>query len=244
MKQSISGTRRAVILALSLCAMGLLLAPSPAAAQGQYVVKPVAEKKIKQLPAGPLYWRVENFPTLAEAKVAVGPDGWNPASVRYETTTSLIAEVAGKVWVLTLGAKGASTPGGSKVAEIGPVPPITAPEYLLRINHGYGPPGAKTPMHTHPGSEAFYVVAGRLGQRTSHGVMHVEAGHTMNGHACRHAHGSLQQRHDRSDRPDHVRGGCDQAVLGAGQVRVKCPHDAVVWGPPQLAASRQKGGLI
>ena len=45
------------------------------------------------------------------------------------------------------------------------------------------PPGSKTPVHTHPGSEAFFVVAGRLGQRTPHGVMHVDAGGTMNGHA-------------------------------------------------------------
>lgn len=156
--------------------------PSPAATQEQYVVKPVAQKKIKQLPTGPLYWRVENFATLADAKAAVGPDGWNPDSVRYETTTALIAEVAGKIWVVTLGPKDASTPGGSKVAEIGPVPAITAPEYLLRLNYGSGPPEAKTPVHSHPGSEAFYVVAGRLGQRTPHGVDYVEAGHSMNGH--------------------------------------------------------------
>jgi hypothetical protein len=156
--------------------------PSPAATQQQYVVKPVAQKKIKQLPTGPLYWRVENFATLADAKAAVGPDGWNPDSVRYETTTALIAEVAGKIWVVTLGPKDASTPGGSKVAEIGPVPTITAPEYLLRLNYGSGPPEAKTPVHSHPGSEAFYVVAGRLGQRTPHGVDYVEAGHSMNGH--------------------------------------------------------------
>jgi hypothetical protein len=156
--------------------------PSTAAAQQQYVVKPVAQRKIKQLPTGPLYWRVENFPTLADANAAVGPDGWNPASVRYETTTSLIAEVAGKIWVVTLGPKDASTPGGSKVAEIGPVLAITAPEYLLRLNYGSGPPEAETPVHSHPGSEAFYVVAGRLGQRTPHGVDYVEAGQTMNGH--------------------------------------------------------------
>ena len=112
----------------------------------------------------------------------MGPDGWNPASVRYETTTALIAEVAGKIRVVTLGPKDASTPGGSKVAEIGPVPAITAPEYLLRLNYRSGPPGAKTPVHSHPGSEAFYVVGGRLGQRTPHGVDYVEAGHTMNGH--------------------------------------------------------------
>ena len=163
---------------------GLLLASSGASAQEPYVVKPVAQKKIKQLPPGPLFWRVENFSTLADAKAAVGPDGWNPASVTYETTTSLIAEVAGKVWVFTLGPKGARTPGGSKVAEIGPVPPITANEYLLRVNYGSGPPGSKTPTHTHPGSEAFYVVTGRLGQRTPHGVVNVEAGHTMNGHGA------------------------------------------------------------
>jgi hypothetical protein len=162
--------------------MGFLLSPAPAAAQPKYVVQPVAQKKIKELPAGPLYWRVENFPTLADAKAAVGPDGWNPASVRYETTTSLIAEVAGKVWVVPLGPKNASTSGGNKVAEIGPAPAFTAAEYLLRLNYGSGPPGAETPVHSHPGSEAFYVVAGRLGQRTPHGVAYVEAGSSMNGH--------------------------------------------------------------
>ena len=62
------------------------------------------------------------------------------------------------------------------------MPEITAPEYLLRINHGYGPPGAETPVHMHPGSEAFYVIAGRLGQRTPHGVANAEPGQTMNGH--------------------------------------------------------------
>ena len=62
------------------------------------------------------------------------------------------------------------------------MPPIAAQEYLLRVNHGYGPPGAKTKVHSHPGSEAFYVVAGQLGQRTPHGVNHIEAGQTMNGH--------------------------------------------------------------
>ncbi len=53
---------------------GLLLSPSTAAAaEVQYVVKPVAEMKVKQLPKGPLYWRIENFPTLERAKVPVEP---------------------------------------------------------------------------------------------------------------------------------------------------------------------------
>ncbi len=157
-------------------------APSTAAGPAPYTVKPLAQKKIKELPAGPLYWRIETFATLADAKAAVGPDGWNPASVRYETTTSLIVEVAGKVWVLTLGPMGASTPGGAEVAEIGPVPSLPASEYLLRVNQGSGPPGSQTAVHSHPGSEAFYVISGTLGQRTQHGVTRIEAGHGMNGH--------------------------------------------------------------
>jgi len=144
--------------------------PSTAVAQG-FFIKPIAEKKLKQLPAGPLYWQVENLPALAQAESAAGP-------------TSLVAEVEGKVWLFTLGPKGRVTPGGSKVVEIGPVPPITAPEYLLRVNYAGGPPGSKTPVHTHPGSEAFYVLSGRLGQKSPHGVMHADAGQVMNGHAA------------------------------------------------------------
>lgn len=173
MKLLISGSRCAIILALSLSGMGLLLSPSTVAAQTEpkFVIKPVAEKKLTQLPAGPLYWHVENFPTLAQAQAAEGP-------------TSLAFEVRGKVWFFTLGPKGGSTSGGSKVAEIGPVPRITAPEYLLRITNSGGPPGAKTPVHSHPGPEAFYVLAGRMGQRTPHGVSYADAGQSTNGHAA------------------------------------------------------------
>ena len=162
--------------------VGLLQFPATWAADEQYVVKPVAEMKVKQLPKGPLFWRVENFPTLDQAKAAGAQYRWNPDTVTYDGWPSLTAEVAGKAWLFTLGPQGAATPGGTKVAEIGPVPPITAPEYLLRVNYGSGPPGAKTPVHSHSGSEAFYVIAGKLGQKTPNGISYVEAGHTMNGH--------------------------------------------------------------
>jgi hypothetical protein len=94
----------------------------------------------------------------------------------------LAAEISGKVWLFTLGAKGDTTPGGASVAVVGPVPVFAAPEYLLRINHAGGPPGAKTPVHSHPGSESFYVLAGQVTQRTPHGVNRTETGQTMVGH--------------------------------------------------------------
>ncbi|MFO1397755.1 MAG: hypothetical protein U1F48_11890 [Burkholderiales bacterium] len=153
----------------ALAALVLAFTPlaAPADAQ-QLVVKPVVEKRVKELPAGPLYWRIENLPTLAQAEAVATP-------------TSLAAEVAGKVWLFTLGAAGGATIGASKVAEIGPVPPMAAQEYLLRINESTGAPGAKTPQHTHPGSESFYVLAGRLGQKTPEGDHQVEVGGTMTG---------------------------------------------------------------
>jgi quercetin dioxygenase-like cupin family protein len=145
-----------------------LLAPSVASAQ-QFEVTPVVEKKVAQLPPGPLFWRVETFPTLANAQAAAGP-------------TALAADVAGKAWLFTLGPAGGLSPGGSKVTEIGPVPSIAAPEFLLRIVRSGGPPGAKTPVHTHPGSETFYVVSGQLTQRTPEGVHSITAGQSMAGH--------------------------------------------------------------
>lgn len=171
MKLQIRSAWRAVALALPVCAMGLLLSSPMAAEEKKFVIKPVAEKKLKQLPAGPLYWQLETFPTLEQAQAAAGD-------------MSLAAKVAGKVWLFTLGPKDSPTRGGSKVVQIGPVAPITAPEYLLRINHAGGPPGAKTGAHSHPGSEAFYVLAGRLGQKTPRGITHAEAGHSMNGHGA------------------------------------------------------------
>ena len=74
----------------------------------------------------------------------------------------MIAELAGKVWVFTLGTKDGSTPGGTKVVEIGPVAGNHRARIFAARQLRLGPPGAETPVHMHPGSEAFYVVAGRL----------------------------------------------------------------------------------
>lgn len=169
MKSRASVARRVFLLALSLCAIGVTVTLPKAMAEHSFVVKPLTEKKVKQLPTSPWYWLVENFATLADAQAAESP-------------TSLAAEFAGKVWLFSLGPQGRSTPGGTKVAEIGPIPQFSAPEYLLRINNASGPPGAKSPVHTHPGSETFYVLTGQLSQKTADGVSQVDAGKFMTGH--------------------------------------------------------------
>jgi hypothetical protein len=163
--------KRFLVGMIVVLASGLASSPSTAVAQGKFVVKPLVEKKVAELPAGPLFWRLENFPTLAQAQAAAGP--W-----------SLAAEAAGKAWLFTLGASGGSSPGSAKVAEVGPLPKVVATQYLLRINEGSGPPGSITPAHSHPGSEAFYVIAGETSSHTPHGVKRVPAGRTETGHGA------------------------------------------------------------
>ena len=134
-------------------------------------IKPLAEKKVSELPAGPLFWRMESFPSLSQAQSAA--ENW-----------SLATESAGKVWLFTLGPAGGASKGGIKVADVGPIPRFTAPQYLLRINEASGPPGSITPVHTHPGSEAFFVLTGEQRIRTSHGLMNVKAGQPEAGHGA------------------------------------------------------------
>lgn len=148
------------------CVLGLLAAP--AAAQQPLTIKPLAELKTSELPVGPLFWRVENFKTVAEAQACAGR--W-----------SLVAESAGKVWMATLGPMGGSSAGGTKVAEFGPVPRVVAPQYLLRLNEASGPPGSVTQVHSHPGSEAFFVLAGEQSIRSPQGEMRVKVGQPETG---------------------------------------------------------------
>jgi hypothetical protein len=163
--------KRLHVTLVAALASGLWLFTSNAISQQPLAIKSVAERKVADLPAGPLFWRIENFSTVEQARAVAGP--W-----------SLIAESAGRIWLFTLGPAGGSSPGAARVAEVGPIPRVTAPQYLLRINEASGPPGSITPVHTHPGSEAFHVLAGEQSIRGAHGVMRVRVGQSEAGHGA------------------------------------------------------------
>jgi len=165
--------KRFLIGMVAALTSGLCLSPLTAIAQQAiFFANTLAEMKVAELPAGSLFWRLENFPTLAQAQAAAGP-------------TALAFESGGKVWLFTLGPAGGSSPGGgTKVTEIGPIPRVVAPQYLLRITEASGIPGSMGNVHTHPGSEAFYVVAGELSIRSPDGVMRVAVGHPKTGHGA------------------------------------------------------------
>ena len=159
-------SRIGVTVLLAACASW-----TPALAQQPLLVKPLAERRVADLPPGDLFWRIESVDTKAQADAVAGP--W-----------SLVAESAGKTWLFTLGPIGGATPGTTKVAEVGPIPRVAATHYLLRINDASGPPGSVTPIHSHPGSEAFFVLAGEQRIRGEHATLQVQAGHVEPGHGA------------------------------------------------------------
>lgn len=145
------------------CLLALAFASASAYANGPLDIKPLAERTVDTLPDGTLHWQVESFADLAAAQAAAGP--W-----------SLATEAAGKAWLFTLTGDAKAPAKGTKVAEVGPIPRIRATKYLLRINQASGAPGAQTPVHTHPGSEAFYVLRGEQSIRGPADTLRVRVG--------------------------------------------------------------------
>ena len=161
--------KTAVAVAATVATMfGATAAPGFAQSLGKFIVTKMAEMPVAALPNGELYWHVENFDSLDEAKAAGG-------------AYSLAAEFDGKAWLFTLADRKAGGMGGAPVASIGPVPRIDAPEFLLRINSATAPVGAKTSIYSHPGPEAFLILSGQLTQHTPYGQHVLNAGGTMPG---------------------------------------------------------------
>lgn len=156
---------------LALVVFLLVAFPAFAADPAPLKIKPLAEKKVTELPAGTLFWRVENVPSLEAGRAGAGQWG-------------LVAESDGKVWLFTLGEKGGSTGAGKKVAEVGPIPRPRASEYLLRVNEATGAPGSITAVHSHPGSEAFYVLKGEQTIRGANGTLKVQPGQPEGGNGA------------------------------------------------------------
>jgi len=158
-----------ILLAIAACGLS-----ANASAHEPLSIKPLAEKRVGELPEGELVWTIETFDSEASAQAAAGP--W-----------SLVVQSEGKVWLFSLGNGSLASPGGTRVAQVGPIARISAKSYLLRINDASGAPGSVTPVHSHPGSEAFFVLSGEQSIRSAAGVMRVKAGHTEAGQGAENA---------------------------------------------------------
>jgi quercetin dioxygenase-like cupin family protein len=116
------------------------------------------------LPATPVYWHLETFPSRAAAETA------KPAG-------ATVIEALGKVWLMIVSDRDArAAGGGTHVADIGPLTIKAGREYSATYMEAVFTPGMEAPTHTHSGPEAWYTLAGETCLEPPDGVMVGRAG--------------------------------------------------------------------
>jgi len=119
------------------------------------------------LPSGPLAWRFEKFPTKEAAEEAATP-------------ASAVVEAMGKVWLLTLSAKGSRSKGGTLVAETDQLSSIPiGPSYEIVVYEADLGPETNVPVHTHSGPETWYLLTGEQCLELPGRTVRARAGETM-----------------------------------------------------------------
>lgn len=146
------------------CLFGALAASGSASGQldprrGPPGCVPIAERQMEkgcyilisdllgELPAGPLYWHIDAYPTRAAAEAARRPRG-------------TMVEALGKVWLMSVAEAGYRAPDGEHVAAVGPLLTTAGISYTAAYMEGIMMPGAVTGVHHHPGPEAIHTLAG------------------------------------------------------------------------------------
>jgi len=131
----------------------------------------LAKKELAQFPEGALFWHLKRFVTKEAAEAAKGPTG-------------MVVEADGQIWLFSFGPKEAKPKKGKLVASIGPLQLTSdklplARSYEIVAYRAVMPAGTDTRVHTHPGPEAWYILAGEQCLETPAGVMKGRAGEGM-----------------------------------------------------------------
>ena len=155
------------ILALTVAAGMTFVSPALAQAPAQAPQKPgklesckpvsertgadgcwiIASTPLGKLPASPVFWTLDVYPTKDAAQAATSKNG-------------TVVEALGKVWLLTVGDKIAPVPNATRVTEIGPLLIQPGEEYTAQYRESIMQPGAVSRTHLHSGPEAFYTETG------------------------------------------------------------------------------------
>jgi len=130
--------------------------------EGCYVL---ANDALDTLPAGPLYWHLYTYPNMAAASQA------------KETSTETVVMSFGKAWLFNIAPAGWKPSSGERVAVIGPLPVPPAKKYFARYMESVEASTVTgTPVHTHPGPEAWYLLNGAQCLRTPKATFVIHAG--------------------------------------------------------------------
>jgi len=113
-----------------------------------------------------VYWHLHAFPSRKAAEAAKSPTG-------------IVVEEDGRVWLSEFGARNAPPRGGKAIAVVGPLELPAAKSYSAVLSYAVMRPGDNSRVHTHPGPEGWYVLAGEQCLETPAGASRARAGGTM-----------------------------------------------------------------
>lgn len=112
-----------------------------------------------------VYWHLRAFPDRKAAEAAKSPAG-------------IVVEEGGRAWLSEFGPRNAAPRGGDAIAVVGPLQLPAAASYTAVLSYAVMRPADNSRVHTHPGPEAWYVLAGEQCLETPDGAHRARAGGT------------------------------------------------------------------
>lgn len=144
--------------------MGSDCVPRPDGKSGERGCYIIVADRIGALPAGPVWWVIQEFPDEAAALAA-------------KTARSTIVHAFGRTFLMTVAGGDWTSLGGKLLDRIGPLPMAgAASSYTATSMEATSMPGRKTPAHIHPGPEAWFMVEGSQCLETPEGVIRASVG--------------------------------------------------------------------
>ena len=112
-----------------------------------------------------VYWHLRAFPNRKAAETA-------------KSATGIVVQEDGRVWLSEFGPRDAAPRGGEAIAIVGPLQLPAARSYAAVLSYAVMRPGDNSRVHTHPGPEGWYVLAGEQCLETPAGANRARAGGT------------------------------------------------------------------
>jgi quercetin dioxygenase-like cupin family protein len=113
-----------------------------------------------------VYWHLRTFGTRKAAEAA-------------KSATGIVVEEDARVWLSEFGPRNTAPRGGEANAVVGPLQLPAAKSYAALLSYAVMRPGDSSRVHTHPGAEGWYVLAGEQCLETPAGANRARAGGTM-----------------------------------------------------------------
>jgi quercetin dioxygenase-like cupin family protein len=123
-----------------------------------------AREELGPLPGhSSFYWHIDAFTTRAAAETA-------------RARRSTVVESLGSLWLFAIAEAAWRPATGERIASVGPLPLVKADAYAAVYMEGVFRPGMRSPIHRHPGVEAWYTLEGEQCLETPRGKLVQRAG--------------------------------------------------------------------